>query len=523
MSSEARLIPKTMSSQHPDNSHIPSWAKSEVVAGEDEVYEAFYCYHLGCQEVMWDAEGKDIDPNVVRKLLSSYPDYFRRHVLGRDLFLTYRVPNPSVEVADRKVFLETMEAIPAHHDIAERFYEDGGLSPVFEVILPFTTSHHELIRVKETYRRIIVDSMDSPIDFTGFKLKSWIGEPKPHAVEVIPLIEDKDTLLRVDEILSRFVEIYSPRYMRVFIARSDPALNYGFVAATLLAKLALSRIWKLGETLNIPFHPIIGAGCLPFRGHNSPSNVEGFIEEYKGVHTATVQSAFRYDYPEEEVRSAIERLNNTLPKTGPRIFDQAEEESLKNMIEIFSRGYLEVVEKAVDMVNSLVDLVPARRGRKLHIGLFGYARRLGGKSLPRAIPFTAIFYSLGMPPEFIGLHVLQSVNNLDLLAETHKRIRQDLAECGGKVSWDNINTLMEGSNEVKKALGPEFVEEFLPLYLRGLEVVEEFLGTKLGPQSLTDRRHENTVNNFLISLMEGDRISASKELLSAAMIRRSLG
>ena len=30
--------------------------------------------HLGCQEVMWDSEGKDADTRVVRKLLQKYWD-----------------------------------------------------------------------------------------------------------------------------------------------------------------------------------------------------------------------------------------------------------------------------------------------------------------------------------------------------------------------------------------------------------------------------------------------------------------
>jgi Uncharacterized protein conserved in archaea len=84
-----------MSTQHPDNAKVPEWAKSEVIEGEDEVKEAFLAYSMyGVHEVMWDAEGKDVDTHVVRKLLSNYPDYFREHILGKDVFLTYRLPNP---------------------------------------------------------------------------------------------------------------------------------------------------------------------------------------------------------------------------------------------------------------------------------------------------------------------------------------------------------------------------------------------------------------------------------------------
>jgi phosphoenolpyruvate carboxylase len=44
-----------------------------------------------------------------------------------------------------------------------------------------------------------------------------------------------------------------------------------------------------------------------------------------------------------------------------------------------------------------------RRLRKLHVGLFGYNRATAGVSLPRAIAFCAALYSMGLPPEVIGL------------------------------------------------------------------------------------------------------------------------
>ncbi len=54
-------IPRCMSTQHPDNATVPFFATSGVLAGEDEIREAFYAYsHLGCDEQMWDVEGKEI-------------------------------------------------------------------------------------------------------------------------------------------------------------------------------------------------------------------------------------------------------------------------------------------------------------------------------------------------------------------------------------------------------------------------------------------------------------------------------
>ena len=87
--SEERKIPRTMSTQHPDNACVPPWCGDDVIQGDVEIYEAYFSYNkLGCHEVMWDSEGKDVDTRVVRKLLSNHGDYFRENVIGRDVFLT---------------------------------------------------------------------------------------------------------------------------------------------------------------------------------------------------------------------------------------------------------------------------------------------------------------------------------------------------------------------------------------------------------------------------------------------------
>ena len=107
-----RKIPRTMSTQHPDNACAPLWQNDKVIEGDAEVYEAYFAFsELGCQEVMWDSEGKDTDIRVIRKSLTAHGDYFKENVIGKDVFLTYRIPNPRVEVAERKIVVETLQNI----------------------------------------------------------------------------------------------------------------------------------------------------------------------------------------------------------------------------------------------------------------------------------------------------------------------------------------------------------------------------------------------------------------------------
>jgi len=521
-----RLIPRTMASQHPDNASLPAWCKNEVIAGDDEVYEVYFDYAvLGCHEAMWDAEGKDVDPHVVRKLFTNHQDFFSEKRLGADVFLTLRLPNPSIEVAEKKVFIETLESIPRHNDIARAIYGEEYDRALFEVILPFTTTSEDLLRVKEIYRKAVVEPATKYIESCGHLLGEFIGEITPQDIEVIPLFEDMKTLLNCGEIVRRYVKQTRPSYLRVFIARSDPALNYGFTTSVALAKLALSQVEKASLELGIPIHPIIGAGSLPFRGHNSPRNIDGFVEEYRGVWTVTIQSAFRYDYPLDESRQAVSRLNALLPRGRARIFEDWEEAQLIQTIMKLSETYQRMVEKCLDAVDRVVELVPPRRSRKLHIGLFGYSRMISGRAAPRAIPFVAALYSLGLPPEFIGLKAIREMSeeSFNLLMETLKRLREDLKEAGRHVVWDAISILSEYKEEFSKILGRGFISDFLPSYLEDLSVAQEALGVKVGENSLYYRRYTNAVENFLIHLIENDTAMARSELLKAAVMRRSLG
>ena len=83
------IVPRTMSTQHPDNVTTPFFATGALLTPDDEVREAYYAFsHLGCDEQMWDFEGKEVDEHVVEKLLTTYDDYFATRRLGEDVFLT---------------------------------------------------------------------------------------------------------------------------------------------------------------------------------------------------------------------------------------------------------------------------------------------------------------------------------------------------------------------------------------------------------------------------------------------------
>ncbi len=433
---EEKKIPRTMSTQHPDNVNVPEWSNSEVIDGNAEIFEAYFAYEtLGCQEVMWDSEGKDSDTRVVRKLLENYHKYFAQHIIGKDIHLTYRIPNPRIEVVEKKVVVETLQNIPVAYDVATSFYKKK-VTPISEVILPFTTNGNELVTLFNYYKKAIIADEEIVLH-QSMKVKDWVGQFNPKSIQVIPLVEDFNSLITVDRIIEPYIKAVKPRHLRVFIARSDPALNYGLFCAVLLTKIALSKLKKLEREQQVTIHPIIGVGSKPFRGHLAPDNVEKFLQEYRGLSTVTIQSAARYDYPLEQVKECVKLLNERLPNDEPTIIESHEEEVLLGILEKCKQRYENVIETLAPLVNSIAAYVPQRRARKLHIGLFGYSRSVAGVTLPRAIPFAAALYSIGIPPEFIGCKVLEDLNENEwnALQKHYVNMKHDFSAVSGYVSW----------------------------------------------------------------------------------------
>ena len=419
------LVPKAMSTQHPDNANSPAFAVDGVIKGEGEIVEAVDVFRMGCDEQMWDSEGKDADTHVVQKLLSNYPDFFRNErKLGTDCTITLRVPNPAIEVSMRKSMVEALHSIPTAWDVAQGFYGDVAEAPIQEVILPMTVSGEEVALIAEYYERFVVGQESQALS-GGTRVKDWIGDFNPKQIRVIPLIEDLEQMMTADTIVRDYCRGRDLPYQRVFLARSDPALNYGLVGAELMLKVALQRIDRLAIELGIPMYPIIGAGSVPFRGHLTPVNLDRAFAEYPSVQTYTVQSAFKYDYAQDDVRTGIQRMLAHDPQPAKPI-DEARARAIIDKVAI---EYQECVRKLAPIITQASASVPRRRDRKLHVGLFGYGRTLAGSSdvtLPRAIAFAASLYSIGVPPEILGMTALNE-DDLAFVREIHPSLDDDLA------------------------------------------------------------------------------------------------
>ncbi len=427
-------VSRCMGTQHPDNVSSPFFAESTELGGDDEIKEAFYSYsHLKCKEQLWDCEGKEVDNFVVKKLLNKYEPYFKTHRLGKEIFLTLRVPNPSIEKSESKILLETLESIPRNFDTAKLFYNDD-TPPIFELALPMTTSSMELIRIAEYYRQHVVGKQLKNLIPGDIKISEWIGSFKPESIRLIPLIEDKDAILKPESIVEGYLEKEKVEdYQRVWLARSDPALNYGSLATVLILKISFQRLRKIQEKLSIDILPILGCGSAPFRGNFKPTNVKNCVQGYPSVHTYTLQSAFKYDYNIKDVTNAIDFLNESSPGNPVSV----DEKKCLSIIEKLVDEYQKQITLLAPFINEMSAFVPARRKRKLHIGLFGYSRDVAKLKLPRAIAFCASLYSYGLPPEILGLNALNE-SDKEYIRSIYANFDADLKDSLKFLNKENI-------------------------------------------------------------------------------------
>ena len=164
-----RKIPATMATQHPDNVSAPFWKGKDdpFISTIEEVEESFRAYRdYMCDEYMWDWEGKHVDEAVVDKLFTTYHTFFKKRQLGREIFLTFRLPNIWLEKGYRiaRAFMAILTAEDFSHSLKV------ASPPVFEVILPMTDKAEKLIYLQKTFSQL-----------ARFKCRAF-GERKRHLI-----------------------------------------------------------------------------------------------------------------------------------------------------------------------------------------------------------------------------------------------------------------------------------------------------------------------------------------------------
>jgi phosphoenolpyruvate carboxylase len=499
-----RKIPGTMATQHPDNAAAPYWSGDPFVSVYQEITEAVACFKdMGVSEYMWDWEGKHADAAVIDRLFSDYYDYFAKNQLGKDKFLTFRIPN----IWEEKGYnlLQAMTAILSSEDFARDLKFKN--RPLFEVILPMTERADQLAHMQELFQRL---AQFKSSEFTAGQ------ETNTDYLEMIPLIESVESQIKVSDLLTDYVKLHKkhfktqPEYIRAFLACSDAALTSGYLSTILGNKLGLARLYEFQNQSGIKIYPIAGSGSLRFRGGLMPSTVDRFIAELPGMRTVSIQSAFRYDFPLEEVKAAIAKLETELPKAKPLQIDGTDQKVLENISGQAAELYKSTLNRILPDMQPIFKAVPKRRDRRQHIGLLAYSRNMGAQSLPRAITFTAGFYSIGVPPEFIGAgRALKALKpqELETLKRHYKSMDNDFFAASKFLNKNNLKKLA-AKNEAWQAV------------IEDVDDLEELLGVPFDAFTKEEKAHHELSSKLLRTEVQSSRA----EFINAmALLRKSLG
>jgi phosphoenolpyruvate carboxylase len=135
-------------------------------------------------------------------------------------------------------------------------------------------------------------------------------------------------------------------------------------------------------------------------------------------------------------------------RDGPPVVD---EDRALETVDRLADAYSDQIGVVAPTVNRVADVVPGRRARRLHVGLFGYSREVGENALPRAITYTAALYSVGLPPEMLGVHGLEG-EDLDFVEDTFPLFYENLKEAVSRYNPRAPDFLGLEREEVEQAL-----------------------------------------------------------------------
>ena len=438
--------PCCMATQHPDNA-------DKYINIQNEPEEAIHALTfegeggLGIDEIMIDFEGKLTPYHQPSQIAHGL---IHKGILpGRDVRITPRIPNAKKEPVFRQL-MSIMSLVETNI----LTYEQTQTQSIQETIVPMIETGRELIQLQ--------DRINSVIELGN---KNYDIQFPLHSIGIIPLVESVPALVNVDSILEEYYQDSVAKghkidHLRIMFARSDSAMSYGMLASVLAVLIAIHQVHNWSRSKGIEAAPILGCGSLPFRGHLTEENLEVMMDNYAGIRTYTIQSGLRYDHGEDSVRNIVRRLREGIPKRTARSFTPEDIALMKEYIGISTKHYTGTFLKVIQAVMNISKFMPKNRDRLSgsKTGL-EYIREIAcleeiaemvqdGKlkdellsintdvqcTVPRAISFTAAMYTLGLPPEFIGVgRSLQEIQEkygdegIARLSVFYPQLRQDLA------------------------------------------------------------------------------------------------
>jgi len=407
----AEMLPHVMGTQHPDNVSVVPFGDSPFVTRfmeEDEVL-----YNIGTldiRELMIDYERKKGDVTPLWDWIHKCHSCLWERAIGTDFHFTPRIPNGDTE-RDDPYFWQSMGIFIN----ALLVMNTTGLSGIAfsEFIVPDV---RDGATVAKTEKHILQRYSLQRAQYAEYGDNTSFPFQDDFFVQGIPLLETVETLIDPEPIWSGLIEARQRLIgretfvQRSFIARSDPALKAGMLAAMLAARVNLAKGRMYEHTHGVRIPQILGIGSAAFRGGLLPETqtIDRILATYPGIATVTVQSAFRYDFPRERVIQSVRDLYRKIRSgwmerhtiADPPLEDLQQAGSAASVLK---ERYEASFREMMPLLSRIIPDIPSHRERYQDISVSGESRRVGGFPAVRAIKFGAACYTAGIPPGVLGL------------------------------------------------------------------------------------------------------------------------
>lgn len=482
----------------------------------------------GFDELMVDFKGKMTPCNQVVSIVARLIE--AGVIQSSKVKVTPRMPADDTVGLRRTAILHSIiEAnYTAYHHLNENVVEG--------VIYPVSSDVRSLVRVEANFNII-----------KNYVLESLLKPVEVKDLHFIPSLDNFNLLINVADIISSYVNARATMLpqesekIRVYLARENISAKFGMLPSALALRLALSKLNDAAKSLSVPVYPILECSPLPLRGNLNHDSKDSFLRMYGGVATVAVPPSLIYDSgkrPSDLVKSLKDELQG---KSPPEL--SGEEAQIRELIFFFACEYVRTVSKAADVLMRLSSLIPERReasiSEHLNVSLKeleplkvgGTSMELEPFTIPSPVKYAALMYSLGVPPELVGvgraLSLLEKKRKglVERLFDLYPSLEDDISsawrflclEAARKVFPEPfMSDLAEDIRQIKDFLSPK--ENYSAPHRALSMMISEYAALKSVPEkSLRDAEVKEFIRN------EKLEDSVKQLILQAGRIRGALG